>query len=336
MKRRNLGSELTVFPVGLGCMAMTHAYGGQDERDAIRTLHRAVDLGVNLFDTAEVYGPFTNEVLVGKALKHVRSKVAIATKFGFTIAMGEDGPRQVPGLNSRPEHVRQVAEESLRRLDTDVIDLFYQHRVDPDVPIEDTIGALADLVREGKVRAIGLSEPSIRTLRRAHAVHPVAAVQSEYSLWTRDPEDGMLAACRELGVGFVPFSPLGRGFLAGAIKSSVELGENDFRRGIPRFQEENIRKNLDAVSRLEQLAKAKGASAAQLSLAWVLHQGDFIVPIPGSRKISNLEDNVAAASLDLSDADIAEIGALISPEQIAGQRYTEASVAENNLKGDTI
>jgi aryl-alcohol dehydrogenase-like predicted oxidoreductase len=330
MKSRKLGANLSVFPVGLGCMGMTHAYGGQDEADAIRTLHRAVELGVTLFDTAEVYGPFTNEVLVGKALKPMRDKVKIATKFGFNIVETVEGPRQQPGMNSQPKHVRAVAEASLRRMGLDVIDLYYQHRVDPDVPIEDTIGAMSDLVREGKVRALGLSEAGVATIRRAHAVHPIAAVQSEYSLWTRDPENGVLDVCRELGIGFVPFSPLGRGFLAGAIKSAVQLGANDFRRGLPRFEAENLKRNLAAVEKLEKLAADKGKTAAQLALAWVLHQGDFIVPIPGSRKIANLEANVAAASIVLSEADLAEIGALVSPDQIAGKRYNDAGLATTN------
>ena len=333
MKNRMLGAELSVFPVGMGCMAMTHAYGGQDEAEAIRTLHRAVELGVTLFDTAEAYGPFTNEVLVGKAFRPLRDKVVIATKFVFNIVETGEGAKQEPGLNSRPENVRAVAEASLRRMGIDVIDLYYQHRVDPDVPIEETVGAMAELVREGKVRALGLSEAGVDTIRRAHAVHPIAAVQSEYSLWTRDPEAGVLDVCRELGIGFVPFSPLGRGFLTGAIKSANQLGEDDFRRGVPRFSEENIQRNLAVVARLEQLAADKGQTAAKLALAWVLHQGDFIVPIPGSRKISNLEDNVAAAGIVLSDAEVAEIGALVAPDQIAGQRYTETAMAQTNVNG---
>lgn len=330
MKPRKLGAELSVFPVGLGCMGMTHAYGGQDEADSVRALHRAVELGVTLFDTAEAYGPFTNEVLVGKALKPMRDKVRIATKFGFNVVETIDGPKQLPGLNSRPEHVRAVAVASLQRTGLDVIDLYYQHRVDPDVPIEDTVGAMAELVREGKVRALGLSEASVATIRRAHAVHPIAAVQSEYSLWTRDPEDGVLDVCRELGIGFVPFSPLGRGFLAGAIKSADQLGKGDFRRGLPRFEAENIERNLAVVAKLEKLAAARGKTAAQLALAWVLSQGDFIVPIPGSRKIANLEANVAAASIELSAAEVAEIGALVSPEQISGGRYNDAMMAQTN------
>ncbi len=330
MEPRKLGAKLSVFPVGLGCMGMSHGYGGQDEGDAIRTLHRAVDLGVTLFDTAEVYGPLTNEVLVGKALWPLRDKVTVATKFGFNIADTAEGPRQMPGLNSQPEHVRAVAEASLRRLGMEVIDLYYQHRVDPDVPIEETVGAMAELVREGKVRALGLSEAGAATIRRAHAVHPIAAVQSEYSLWTRDPETGVLDACRELGIGFVPFSPLGRGFLTGAIKSADQFGDNDFRRGLPRFEADNIAKNLAAVERLVAFAEGKGVTAAQLALAWVLHQGDFIVPIPGSRKIANLEANVAAADIALSDAEVAEIGALVSPDSIAGKRYGDEAMAQTN------
>jgi len=323
MNRRKLGSALEVFPVGLGCMGMSHGYGGQEEADAIRTLHRAVELGVDFFDTAEVYGPFTNEVLVGKGLKPLRDKVKIATKFGFNVVDTPDGPEARPGLNSRPEHVRAVAEASLKRLGIETIDLLYQHRVDPAVPIEETVGAMADLVKEGKVRTIGLSEANAATIRRAHAVHPVAAVQSEYSLWTRDPEAEVLATCRELGIGFVPFSPLGRGFLTGAITSAAQLGPNDFRRKLPRFEEENIAKNLAAVEKLKAHAAAKGVTAAQLALAWVLAQGDFIVPIPGSRKIANLEANVAATSIPLTASEIAEIGALVTPDQVSGGRYPE-------------
>jgi aryl-alcohol dehydrogenase-like predicted oxidoreductase len=330
MKTRKLGGELTVSAIGLGCMGMSHGYGGQDEADAIRTLHRAFELGVTLFDTAEVYGPFTNEQLVGKGLKPFRDRIAIATKFGFAIADTEDGPKQVPGLNSRPEHVRAVAEASLKRLGVETIDLLYQHRVDPDVPIEDTVGAMAELVREGKVRALGLSEAGVATIRKAHAVHPIAAVQSEYSLWTRDPENGVLDVCRELGVGFVPFSPLGRGFLAGAVRSAAQLGEKDFRRSLPRFDEENIRRNLSVVARLEELAAKKGETAAQLALAWVLAQGDFIVPIPGSRRIANLEANVAATEVSLGKEELDEIGSLVSPEQISGPRYAAAAMAQTN------
>ena len=330
MEQRRLGSELTISEVGLGCMGMSHAYGGQDEKDAIATLHRAVELGVTLFDTAEVYGPFTNEVLVGKGLKPFRDKVRIATKFGFNIVETPDGPKQEPGVNSRPENVHKVAEASLKRLGIEVIDLFYQHRVDPDVPIEETVGAMADLVKAGKVRTLGLSEASAASIRRAHAVHPIAAVQSEYSLWTRDPEADVLPTCRELGIGFVPFSPLGRGFLTGAITSSDQLGEKDFRRGLPRFEEENLKRNLAAVAELQAFAATKGVSAAQLALGWVLHQGDFIVPIPGSRKIANLEQNMAVASMTFSDDDLVRIGRIVSPQTTSGERYSKAMQQQAN------
>lgn len=330
MNTRKLGTNLTVNAVGLGCMGMSHGYGGQDEADAIRTLHRAVELGVTLFDTAEVYGPFANEILVGKGLSALRDKVKIATKFGFNIVETPEGPKQAPGLNSQPKHVRAVAEASLKRLGIDVIDLYYQHRVDPDVPIEETVGAMAELVREGKVLNLGLSEAGVATIRKAHAVHPIAAVQSEYSLWARDPEEGVLDVCRELGIGFVPFSPLGRGFLTGAITSADQLGEKDFRRGLPRFEQDNLTRNLVAVERLKDLAATKGVTAANLALAWILHQGDFIVPIPGSRKIANLEANVAAGDLRLSLAEVAAIGALVTPDQTAGKRYSDAAMALTN------
>jgi aryl-alcohol dehydrogenase-like predicted oxidoreductase len=327
MHTRTLGQGLEVSAIGLGAMGMSQSYGpNPGDRDAmIRVLRSAPEYGVTFFDTAEVYGPYVNEVLVGEALEPIRDEVVIATKFGWRI---EDG-RSV-GLDSTPAQIRRVADASLAALRTDRIDLFYQHRVDPEVPIEDTIGAMAELVREGKIRAIGLSEAGVATIRRAHAVHPIAAVQSEYSLWTRDPENGVLDVCRELGIGLVPFSPLGRGFLAGAIKSADQLGEKDFRRSLPRFEAENIERNLAVVARLEQLAAHKSVTAAQLALAWVLHQGDFIVPIPGSRKIKNLEQNVAAASIMLSEAEVAEIGALVTPDQIAGPRYAEAAMAQTN------
>lgn len=324
MHKRKLGS-LETSALGLGCMGMTHAYTPViDEQASINTLARAVDLGVTLFDTAEVYGPFTNEELVGKGLKPYRDKILIATKFGFTI--GDEAKAARPsGVDSRPEHVRSVAEASLKRLGVEVIDLFYQHRVDPEVPIEDTVGAMAELVREGKVRALGLSEASASTLRRAHAVHPIAAIQSEYSLWTRDPEEnGVLDTCRELGIGFVPFSPLGRGALTGALKNLDGLAENDFRRGLPRFQGENFDANLALVQLLEQMAECKGVSAGQLALAWVLAQGDFIVPIPGTTKIANLEKNVAAADIQLSSVELAELGDLLSPSKVKGERYPES------------
>ncbi|MEW6633847.1 MAG: aldo/keto reductase [Pseudomonadota bacterium] len=327
MKTRKLGTELEVFPVGLGCMGMSFVYGGQPEAEAIATLRRAVEIGVTFFDTAEVYGPFENEILLGKALKPLRDKVTIATKFGFKISEHGSGADRMIGLDSRPEHAKAVAEASLKRLNTDVIDLYYQHRVDPNVPIEDTVGAMAELVREGKVRVLGLSEVSGATLRRAHAVHPIAAVQSEYSLWSRDPEDEVLAVCRELGVGFVPYSPLGRGLLTGTLGKPDSLGAGDWRLTQPRFQSDAMAANNAVIAVLERMAAEKGATPAQLALAWVLHQGDFIVPIPGARKIRHLEQNTAAAGIELSAAEVAAIGDALSPDKVVGKRYTEELLA---------
>jgi aryl-alcohol dehydrogenase-like predicted oxidoreductase len=326
MQMRKLGTELSVSALGLGCMGMSFAYGGQEEEDAIATLRRAFDLGITLFDTAEMYGPFKNEVLVGKALKGIRDQVTIATKFGFTFT--PDGV--TTGTNGRPENVRAVAEASLQRLGTDVIDLYYQHRVDPAVAIEETVGAMAELVREGKVRALGLSEASAATIRRAHAVHPIAAVQSEYSLATRDPEAEILPLCRELGIGFVPFSPLARGLLSGTIRSADELGEGDARKKYPRFAAENIESNLALVDRLGAIAGEKGCTTAQLALAWVLHQGDFIVPIPGARKLANLQDNAEATRIELSQSDLDSISAVLPASAMAGERYGAAAMAMVN------
>ncbi|PDT35246.1 aldo/keto reductase [Rhizobium sp. M10] len=331
MKTRKLGNDLTVSAVGLGCMGMSFAYGASDEAESIRTLNRAVDLGVTFFDTAEVYGPFTNEVLLGKALKPFRDRVVIATKFGFKIDTSKAGAAAIAGVDSRPEHVRAVAEVSLKRLGIETIDLLYQHRVDPNVPIEETVGVMAELVREGKVRALGLSEAGSATIRRAHAVHPIAALQSEYSLWTRDPEEDVLATCRELGIGFVPYSPLGRGFLTGAIRKADDLAADDFRRQVPRFQAENFDANVALVAALEELAAEKGVTAAQLALAWVLSQGDDIVPIPGARKLHHLEQNAAAADITLSAAELQRLGEAIPAAQVAGKRYSDASLAMTNL-----
>lgn len=305
---------------------MSHAYGTvRDDEASTKTLHRAVELGVTLFDTAEVYGPYTNEILLGKALKSLRDQVTIATKFGFKIDPTRKPAEMMVGTDGRPENARKVAEESLKRLGVDVIDLYYQHRVDPAVPIEETVGAMADLVKQGKVKAIGLSEASAETIERAHAVHPIAAVQSEYSLWTRDPEEnGVLETCKRLGIGFVPFSPLGRGALTGALKDVASLAPNDFRRSLPRFQDENFQANLKLIELLEDMAKARGVSASQLALAWVLAQGDFIVPIPGTTKIANLEANVAAADISLTPDEVAELGDLLSPSKVSGGRYNEA------------
>ena len=327
MDHRKLGSDLTVSALGLGCMGMSFAYGGQPEADSVATLRRAVDLGATFFDTAEVYGPFENEKLVGKALKPFRERVVIASKFGFKISESGEGVARMIGLDSRPEHVRAVAEASLKRLGVDVIDLFYQHRVDPAVPIEDTIGAMADLVRAGKVRALGLSEASAATIRRAHSVHPIAAVQSEYSLWSREPEAEVLPVCRELGIGFVPYSPLGRGLLTGAIKNPGALDVDDWRRTLPRFQADAMTANLTLLDTLAGIARAKGATTAQLALAWVLHQGDFIVPIPGARKIAHLEDNCAAADLKLSTAECAAIEQAMPPDSVSGDRYNADALA---------
>ena len=326
MQTRHLG-KLQVSAVGLGCMGFTGVYdGGAAEADAIATLRKAVEIGVTLFDTAEVYGPFENELVVGKALKGVREKVVIATKFGFKISEEGQGMGRMAGLDSRPAHIKEVADASLKRLGIDHIDLFYQHRVDPNVPIEDVAGAVGELIKAGKVRAFGLSEPSAATLRKAHAVQPVSAVQSEYSLWTRDPEAAVLPACKELGIGFVPYSPLGRGFLSGSLKDLKNLPEDDYRRTSPRFQGEALQANLALVALLKKIAAKKGATAAQLALAWVLHQGDAIVPIPGTRKISRLEENVGAVDLVLSEAELAEIEAAIPRESVVGARYHEGGM----------
>ena len=330
MKTRKLGNDLTVSTIGLGCMGMSFAYGAADEAESIRTLHRAVDLGITFFDTAEVYGPFENEKLLGKALGSMRDKVTIATKFGFRIEAGVPAAQAIKGVDGRPEHAKAVAEASLKRLGTDVIDLYYQHRVDPEVPIEDTVGAMAELVREGKVRALGLSEASAATIRRAHKVHPIAAVQSEYSLWSRDPEADVLATCRELGIGFVPYSPLGRGMLTGALRKADDLEADDFRRSLPRFQAENFDANVRLVETLQALAEEKGVTAAQLALAWVINQGDFIVPIPGARKLDHLEQNAAAAGIPLSAEESSRLAEALSPALVAGNRYTDASLALTN------
>ncbi|KRD73005.1 aldo/keto reductase [Ensifer sp. ENS10] len=330
MKTRKLGNDLTVSTIGLGCMGMSFAYGAADEAESIRTLHRAVDLGITFFDTAEVYGPFENEKLLGKALGSMRDKVTIATKFGFRIEAGVPAAQAIKGVDGRPEHAKAVAEASLKRLGTDVIDLYYQHRVDPEVPIEDTVGAMAELVREGKVRALGLSEASAATIRRAHKVHPIAAVQSEYSLWSRDPEADVLATCRELGIGFVPYSPLGRGMLTGALRKADDLEADDFRRSLPRFQAENFDANVRLVETLQALAEEKGVTAAQLALAWVINQSDFIVPIPGARKLDHLEQNAAAAGIPLSAEESSRLAEALSPALVAGNRYTDASLALTN------
>jgi aryl-alcohol dehydrogenase-like predicted oxidoreductase len=326
MKTRKLGQELTVSAIGLGCMGMSYAYGGQDEQDATRTLHRAFDLGITFFDTAEVYGPYENEKLLGKALKPFRDKITVATKFGFKI---EDG--KPVGVDSRPENIRAVAEASLQRLGIETIDLFYQHRVDPNVPIEDVIGTMKDLINEGKIRTIGLSEAGVKTIRRAHAVHPIAALQNEYSLWTRDPEQEVLALCAELNIGFVPYSPLGRGMLTGQVRSQSDLAEDDFRKTLPRFQPGNLEANNKQVDLIAEIAREKQVTPAQLVLAWVLNQGDFIVPIPGARKVHHLEDNAKATNVALSIDELERLNTLFDSEKIAGKRYTDASLAMTGL-----
>lgn len=325
MQTRKLG-DLKVSAIGLGCMGFTAAYGGQDEAASIATLHRAVERGITFFDTAEVYGPYENEEIVGRGLKSARDKVVIATKFGFDIAPeGATGFERMCGTNGTPDNARHAIEGSLRRLGTDVIDLFYLHRPDPRTPIEESVGAMAELVQAGKARFLGLSEVTADQLRRAHAVHPITALQSEYSLWERYVEDEVLATCRELGIGLVPYSPLGRGFLSGKIRSKADLAANDFRSTLPRFDDANLDANLKLVDRLRAIAEEKGVTPAQLALAWVLAQGDDIVPIPGSRKITNLEDNIAAVGITLTSDDRARIADALSGVQ--GARYAEREMA---------
>jgi aryl-alcohol dehydrogenase-like predicted oxidoreductase len=303
-------------------MGMSEFYGNGDEAESIATIHRAIELGVTFLDTADMYGVGRNEELVGRAIADRRDKVVLATKFGNV--RGPNGERL--GISGKPDYVRQACEASLKRLKVDVIDLYYQHRVDPETPIEDTVGAMADLVRQGKVRYLGLSEAGSQTIRRAHAVHPIAALQTEYSLWSRDPEDELLPTVRELGIGFVPYSPLGRGFLTGQIKSVDDLAEDDFRRNSPRFQGENFQKNLDLVREIEAMAGEKGCTASQLALAWVLAQGDDIVPIPGTKRRRYLEENVGSLDVTLTDEDLARIDRIIPPGAAAGTRYPEAAM----------
>ncbi|CAI1037807.1 aldo/keto reductase [Serratia grimesii] len=329
MQQRQLGPNgPTVSALGLGCMGMSDFYStAQDEKEAIATLHRALELGVTLLDTADMYGPHTNEQLVGQAIKGKRQQVFLATKFGILRDPTDPAAR---GVSSRPEYIRRSVEGSLKRLGVDEIDLYYQHRVDPQVPIEDVVGTMADLIREGKIRHIGLSEASVTTLERAHKVHPITALQTEYSLWTRDAEQGVLAACERLGIGFVPYSPLGRGFLTGAIQRPEDLDADDFRRSNPRFQGDNFARNLALVAKVTELAKQKGVAPSQLALAWVLAQGEHIVPIPGTKRRRYLEENIAAAELTLSQAELEAIEAVFPAEAVAGNRYGAESMTYIN------
>ena len=324
LEKRKLGSQgLVVSKLGLGCMGMSHSYGVRDDAESLATLARALELGVTFFDTAEVYGPFHNEELLGKALAGRRDEVVLATKFGFQIEGGK-----MTGLDSRPEHLRAAVEGSLRRLRTDRIDLLYQHRVDKSVPIEDTVGAMADRVRDGKVRFLGLSEAGEQTIRRAHAVHPISALQSEYSLWERNLEPRIIPLLRELGIGLVPFAPLGRGFLTAAVRRAEEYPEGDFRRGDPRYQGENFEANVRAATAVRELAARKGVTPGQIALAWLLHKGPDIVPIPGTKRRRYLDENVGAADVSLTREEMAALDAALAPEKVAGLRYGEKQMAQ--------
>jgi aryl-alcohol dehydrogenase-like predicted oxidoreductase len=324
MKQKALGSQgLQASELGLGCMGMSEFYGATHDEESLKTLDRALELGISLWDTADIYGPFTNEVLVGKALKGRRDKITLATKFGILRDPKNPASR---GLSGKPDYVKSACEASLQRLATDHIDLYYLHRVDPQTPVEETVGAMGQLVKQGKVKAIGLSEVSPEVLRKAHRVFPITAIQSEYSLWSREPEQGILEACRELGIALVAYSPLGRGFLTGQIKSPDDLAPDDFRRNNPRFQGENFQKNLDLVRQIERLAQQKGCTPSQLALAWVLAQGEFIVPIPGTKRIKYLEENAGALEVQLTRAELEELDRIAPPNIAVGDRYAANSM----------